>query len=50
MYRANRYILLIEWDSLEDHTIGFRESDLFKEWRALIGSFFLEPPLVQHYL
>ncbi len=48
--QTNRYILLIEWDTLEDHTIGFRESDLFKEWRALIGPFFLEPPLVQHYI
>ncbi len=48
--QANRYILLIEWDTLEDHTVGFRESDLFKEWRALIGPFFLEPPLVQHYI
>jgi heme-degrading monooxygenase HmoA len=47
--QSNRYILLIYWETLEDHTVGFRESELFKEWRALIGPFFLEPPLVQHF-
>jgi heme-degrading monooxygenase HmoA len=47
--QTNRYILLIQWETLEDHTIGFRESELFKEWRALIGPFFENPPLVQHY-
>ncbi|MBD0368445.1 MAG: antibiotic biosynthesis monooxygenase [Flavisolibacter sp.] len=45
----NRYVLLICWQTLEDHTKGFRESDLFKEWRALIGPFFENPPFVQHY-
>ena len=45
----NRYILLIRWETLEAHTIGFRGSELFKEWRALIGEFFENPPVVQHY-
>jgi len=45
----NRYLLLIRWQTLEDHTKGFRESALFKEWRALIGPFFETPPQVQHY-
>ncbi|NBA76659.1 antibiotic biosynthesis monooxygenase [Emticicia sp. ODNR4P] len=45
----NRYILLIHWQTLEDHTIGFRESALFMQWRALIGPFFETPPFVQHY-
>ncbi len=48
--QPNKYVLFIHWDTLEDHTVGFRESELFKEWRALIGPFFLEPPLVQHYV
>jgi heme-degrading monooxygenase HmoA len=48
--QPTRYVLLIRWATLEDHTIGFRESELFKEWRALIGGFFASPPLVQHYL
>lgn len=47
--QENRYVLLIRWESLEAHTIGFRESELFKEWRALIGPFFENPPVVQHY-
>ena len=45
----NRYVLLIRWQTLEDHTKGFRESELFKEWRALIGPFFETAPEVQHY-
>lgn len=47
--QENRYVLLIQWATLEDHTKGFRESDLFTEWRALIGPFFETPPVVQHY-
>jgi len=47
--QENRYVLLIRWETLEAHTKGFRESELFKEWRALIGPFFETPPFVQHY-
>jgi len=43
------YLLIIEWDTLEDHTVGFRESELFAQWRGLIGEFFAEPPSVEHY-
>jgi heme-degrading monooxygenase HmoA len=46
----NRYVLFIYWDTLEDHTEGFRNSELFTQWRALIGPFFENPPLVQHYI
>ncbi len=49
MERDNRYVLLIKWATLEAHTEGFRGSELFKEWRALIGPFFENPPLVEHY-
>lgn len=49
MERDNRYILLIKWKSLEAHTVGFREAELFKEWRGLIGSFFDGPPTVEHF-
>lgn len=44
-----RYVLLIYWESLEAHTVGFRESPLFTEWRALIGPFFAKAPEVQHF-
>ena len=45
----SRYVLLIRWETLEDHKKGFRESELFKEWRALIGPYFETAPMVQHY-
>lgn len=44
-----RYILQIFWDTLEDHTVGFRESALFAEWRAIVGPFFVSPPHVEHF-
>ena len=44
-----RYILQIFWATLEDHTIGFRESPLFPERRAIVGPFFASPPNVEHY-
>lgn len=47
--RDNRYILLIKWTTLEAHTEGFRGSELFKQWRGLIGHFFENPPLVEHF-
>ncbi len=44
-----RYVLHIFWDTLEDHTVGFRESPLFAEWRAIVGPFFAQPPVVEHF-
>jgi len=46
----DRFILQIFWDTLEDHTIGFRESPLFIEWRAIVGPFFAAPPVVEHFV
>ena len=43
-----RYILNIYWDTLEDHTVGFRQSEAFTQWRAIVGPFFLQPPVVEH--
>jgi heme-degrading monooxygenase HmoA len=43
------FLLLNEWDQLEDHTVGFRESELFVRWRELIGSYFTKPPEVVHF-
>lgn len=43
------YLLLIGWESLEAHTVVFRESDLFQQWRAAVGPFFASPPTVTHY-
>ncbi len=43
------YLLLNEWDSVEHHMSGFRESELFRRWRELIGPYFASPPEVDHY-
>jgi heme-degrading monooxygenase HmoA len=44
-----RYILQIFWETLEDHTVGFRQGPLFGEWRAIVGPFFAAPPVVEHF-
>ena len=44
-----RYILMIYWDTLENHTVDFRESAAFQDWRALVGPFFTAPPAVEHF-
>ena len=44
-----RYILQISWDTLEDHTVGFRQGPLFAAWRAIVGPFFAAPPVVEHF-
>ena len=44
-----RYVLMIYWDTLEDHTVAFREGPLFPQWRAIVGPFFAAPPAVEHF-
>ena len=44
-----RYLLLVQWETLEAHTVGFRQSPAFAQWRAIIGGFFAAAPLVEHY-
>lgn len=44
-----RYVLMIYWDTLEDHTVGFRQGPLFAQWRATVGPFFAAPPQVEHF-
>lgn len=44
-----RYILQIRWKTLEDHTVGFRGGPLFPQWRAIVGPFFAQPPVVEHF-
>lgn len=46
---ADRYLLQISWSTLEDHTVGFRESPAFAEWRAIVGPFFASAPVVEHF-
>jgi heme-degrading monooxygenase HmoA len=44
-----RYVLLIHWDTLEAHTVGFRESPAYAEWRGIVSQFFAQPPMVEHF-
>jgi heme-degrading monooxygenase HmoA len=44
-----RFVLLIEWDSLEAHTVGFRQSENFGRWRGHIGPFLDGEPRVEHF-
>ena len=45
----DRYILMIYWDTLENHTVDFRQGPLFPQWRAIVGPFFAAPPSVEHF-
>jgi heme-degrading monooxygenase HmoA len=47
--KPNRYILLVEWETLEDHTIGFRQSPQYLEWKSLLHHFYNPFPTVEHY-
>jgi heme-degrading monooxygenase HmoA len=42
-------LLLIEWETMEDHTVGFRESDSYKEWSAIVRPYFAKAPHVEHF-
>ncbi len=44
-----RYILMIFWETLENHTVDFRGGPLFPQWRAIVGPFFASPPVVEHF-
>jgi heme-degrading monooxygenase HmoA len=47
--KPNRYILLVNWETLEDHTLGFRQSEEYEEWRDLLHHFYRPFPEVEHY-
>jgi heme-degrading monooxygenase HmoA len=44
-----RYLLMIFWETLENHTVDFRGSPAFAHWRAIVGPFFAQPPSVEHF-
>ena len=46
---SHQYILLVKWQTLEDHTIGFRNSKDYQEWKALLHHFYSPFPKVEHY-
>ncbi|PTS94115.1 antibiotic biosynthesis monooxygenase [Pedobacter sp. HMWF019] len=45
----HQYILLVKWDTLENHTIGFRNSSEYQEWKVLLHHFYHPFPIVEHY-
>ena len=47
--RTSTYLLLVEWDRLEDHTVGFRGSPQYLQWRSLLHHFYEPFPTVEHY-
>jgi len=47
--KQNRYILLVNWETMEDHTVGFRGSEQYQEWRKLLHHFYDPFPKVEHY-
>ncbi len=44
-----RYVLMIFWETLENHTLDFRASPAFTQWREIVGGFFAAPPQVEHF-
>jgi heme-degrading monooxygenase HmoA len=47
--QENKYILLVNWEKLEDHTEGFRKSDAYSKWRDLLHHYYEPFPTVEHY-
>lgn len=47
--RPSTYLLLVEWQTLEDHTEGFRGSEQYQQWRRLLHRFYDPFPTVEHY-
>jgi heme-degrading monooxygenase HmoA len=47
--KPNRYLLLVHWETLEAHTVGFRSSEKYQEWKKLLHHFYDPFPVVEHY-
>jgi len=49
MEQDHKYLLLVQWETLEDHTVGFRGSAEYVEWKKLLHHFYDPFPTVEHY-
>ncbi|WP_232695651.1 antibiotic biosynthesis monooxygenase family protein [Brevibacillus daliensis] len=49
MEAQGKYLLLVHWETLEDHTVGFRGSDGYQEWKQLLHHFYDPFPVVEHF-
>ncbi|GAA4276600.1 antibiotic biosynthesis monooxygenase family protein [Aquimarina mytili] len=47
--QEHTYLLLVEWETLEDHEIGFRKSKEYQKWKSLLHHFYDPFPIVHHY-
>ena len=47
--QPNKYILLVEWETLKDHTVGFRQSAAYLEWKKLLHHYYDPFPVVEHF-
>ena len=47
--KQNRYLLLVNWQTLEDHSVGFRQSAQYRQWKSLLHHFYDPFPTVEHY-
>jgi heme-degrading monooxygenase HmoA len=47
--KENKYLLLVDWEKLENHTVGFRESEAYLEWKKLLHYYYNPFPVVEHY-
>jgi heme-degrading monooxygenase HmoA len=45
----NKYLLLVEWNTLEDHTVGFRNSKPYLEWKEILHNYYDPFPIVEHF-
>lgn len=50
MEKESRYLLLVQWQTLEDHTQGFRGSERYAQWKDLLHKFYDPLPVVEHYI
>ncbi|TKC18976.1 antibiotic biosynthesis monooxygenase family protein [Robertmurraya kyonggiensis] len=44
-----KYLLLVQWENLEDHTVGFRQSTEYQAWKSLLHHFYDPFPIVEHF-
>ncbi|MEO8111122.1 MAG: antibiotic biosynthesis monooxygenase [Ginsengibacter sp.] len=45
----NKYVLIVRWDSIENHVEGFRKNEKYEEWKKLLHHFYDPFPVVEHY-
>jgi heme-degrading monooxygenase HmoA len=47
--KENKYVLIVRWNTMDDHMEGFRKSEAYKEWKRLLHHFYDPFPVVEHY-